>query len=1429
MFPRLYSLLFLLAALCCPASADGITHLVFEPGSDVEASGKHIVLISGDEEYRSEESCPQLAKALSQVCGHRCTVLFAMNPAGYIDGNYTKNIPHLDQLASADLMIIGTRQRELPDDQLQHIYDYLAAGKPVIGFRTATHAFKTESKVGGFDWNNFGPIVLGTGWVNHHGDHKVQGTLGIPVESQLEHPIMRDISANNVTSTTDVYGVKGVSDENATILIRGGVTHHLGEKSSLIGGAKNDPMQPLAWLRDYQVPGGKKGAAFCTTLGTSEDFHFRRGALALVVNAANHLLGSPSVSRGSLRIQDEPYRPTFYSFLSDEHWKKRNLQPSDFALGSFKPTTLDDPKKDPRWRPEPKVKRTKYPRLNYKQPEQIDSAPAPVELPFTPSNQESIVIIGNSLAERFLQFGHLESQLFAAFPGKELLIRNLGFPGDTAGLRPRAGNSSQWAFPGAEKFWPQYQNHIGTGHEPMPDEWLTMCRADTILACFGYNESFAGAAGVENFKAELRAFIEHTQSRSYSGKKVAPNLVLISPVAFEHRNPAFSAVDTATNANIKLYAEAMGEVAAEKRVGFIDLFTPTYEKYGSASHVERLEDQYFTLNGCHLNEQGYRFISAIITKALVGKTEEASDKLHAAVMEKNWFWKNDYRILNGVHVYGQRYAPFGNYNYPEELEKLREMTALRDQRIWAINAGDEVAIDDSKTRPLSPTPTNYNRDPDYIAPEESMAQMKLPEGYAVQLFASEREFSELANPGQMSFDDRGRLWVSVCPSYPHYKPGDTLPNDKLLIFEDKDGDGLADQCTTFADGLHMPFGFEFAPGGGVYVAEQPYLTLLEDTDGDDRMDRRTVLVDGFDPHDTHHAFSAFSADPSGALIMPEGRFLHTQIETPYGVQRGVDGSVWRFQPQTWRVERLSQTDYSNPWGICFNEYGQNFVADASGGNNWHLLPLSLRMPHGEEMGKIAQFTKVRMRPTAGADMLYSRHFPEDMQGDFLLGNTIGFLGIMQQAVLDDGSSYRGEKRQELFRSYDPHVRVADLEVAPDGSIYFLDWHNALIGHMQHSARDPNRDHAHGRIYRIYRPEADLVTPASIVDEDLPALFENFKLPEYRSRYRTRRQIATFSRVQVQGFAEKWAAGLDTSDPRHGIHLLEALWTTWAKSAVSEKLLAQALDHPDYRVRAGAVRVARHARHSLSDVDAILIDASQDEHSQVRLEALAAASWLEDPAQKTWAIVMANVLSFPEDRWARTSLNASYRQIRSNLEAHIADGTISTTDNVGLQEFLKSKNAPAIKRKLPHELAAEKLPNDDRASFLRGYEIYHRDAHCATCHQKDGLGLPEVYPPLVDSLWVTGNPERLVKLTMHGLIGPMEVNGKKYAGQVPMTPFGGILNDQEMADVLNYIRNSWGNRSNTIAPEFVGKVREATKDQQGLLSPVELLEQHPMEK
>ncbi|HRE84387.1 MAG TPA: GDSL-type esterase/lipase family protein, partial [Opitutaceae bacterium] len=605
-----------------------------------------------------------------------------------------------------------------------------------------------------------------------------------------------------------------------------------------------------------------------------------------------------------------------------------------------------------------------------------------------PMKSESVVFIGNGLAERDVYYGYLETELQLRFPDTELIVRNLGRAGDTPGFRPHPARESQWAFPGAEKFRPEYAQHNGKGFFPTPDQWLTHLKADTIVAFFGYNESFDGPSRVDNYEAELEAFVLHTLNQAYNGRS-APRLVLVSPLAFENLSSKRDLPDgKKENENLALYSEAMRKVAARHGLTFIDLFTL------SRAHYQRGEARALTINGFAPSEAGYQEIGRWLADGLYGseakRTQADPAMVRAAVLEKDWMWNNDYNLVNGVHTHGQRYAPYGPQNYPDEVKKTREMMGLRDSLIHDVAQGKkhDLKIDDSATHTLPEVPTNFKPGGamgtiDYASGEEVIAQTKVMDGFKLSLFASEKEFPDLRKPLQMSFDNRGRLWVAVAPSYPHWRPGDPKPNDKLLILEDTDGDGKADKQIVFADGLHLPMGFEFAPEG-VYLSQEPNLCLLVDEDKDDRADRIEILMHGFDTHDTHHAISAFSSDASGAFYMSEGRFLHSQVETPYGPRRCNDGGVWRFDPKNFRLERYSQSDYNNPWGIAFDRWEQLYISDASNGLNWWGLPVSAKMPYGIEIPKARTFVPKRSRPTSGSEFVASRHFPEGMQEQFML-------------------------------------------------------------------------------------------------------------------------------------------------------------------------------------------------------------------------------------------------------------------------------------------------------------------------------------------------------------------------------------------------------------------------------------------------------------
>ena len=1019
------------------------------------------------------------------------------------------------------------------------------------------------------------------------------------------------------------------------------------------------------------------------------------------------------------------------------------------------------------------------------------------------SNGAHISLIGGNLGSRMMNYGHFETEMYVRYPEKSLIIRNMCDGGDTPGFRPHASRNLPWAFPGAEKFQSEFAKKSDSeGHFDSPDQWLTNLKTDIIIAFFGFSESFDGKENLENYKNELDAFIKHTLSQKYNGVS-APQLVIVSPTAYQDVTHLMDVPKgDSQNENIWLYTQAMKEVADKNKVSFVDAFTPSKKWYAET-------DKPLTIDGMQLNGDGYKKLAVYLSDEIFGsapkKAEANRALIHDMVMEKNWLWHNDYKIPNGVHVYGRRYDPFGPDNYPAELEKIRQMLTIRDKAIWlAAQKGEKTNVQeaDKNTRSLPEIKTNFNPEQNgslkYLYGEDALAKLKVPEGYKIELFASEVEFKDLANPVQMSFDNKGRLWVATMPSYPHYKPGDSKPNDKLIILEDTNNDGKADKQTVFVDGLHLPLGFEFAPEG-VYVSQGTNLKLFTDTNGDDKADKEEILMSGFDDHDTHHNSSAFCADPSGAIYSGEGVFLHTNVETAYGTVRATNGGFYRYSPQRRKLDRIAQLSIPNPWGIAFDEWGQPFFAETSGPDVRWMTPGTVLPRYGEATHKGKQLIEKDhlVRPTSGLEFVSSRHFPEEVQGDMLINNTIGFLGTKQHKIWDSGTGYETKHRQDLVVGTDRNFRPVDMEFAPDGSLYLVDWHNILIGHMQHNARDPLRDHVHGRIYRITYPSRPLVTPAKIDGASIETLLSNLTLPEYRSRYRTRRELRGRNAEEVLAKMDKWILSLDTKDANYEHHLLEGLWVSWGLNKVNQPLLKKLLSANDYRVRAAAVEVLRFNEHQVKNQAEWLKQAASDDHPRVRLGAIVAASWLE---KSKGMMVLEAAKMKTLDEWMVYAYETAV--------AHL-------------------NGVAVIKPKVVKKVETN-LKGNDLALFSKGKEVYSKEGYCVTCHQADGNGLTASgFPPLSGTEWVTGDQVRLVKVILKGLMGPIEVNGKQYEGMVPMTPFEG-LSDDDVAAVATYIRNSFGNTASPIQPSFVKEVRATLSKKQSFYQSTKLLKMHPLE-
>ncbi|MDZ4852358.1 MAG: PVC-type heme-binding CxxCH protein [Pirellulaceae bacterium] len=860
---------------------------------------------------------------------------------------------------------------------------------------------------------------------------------------------------------------------------------------------------------------------------------------------------------------------------------------------------------------------------------------------------EHICLVGNALGEGLQHQNEWETLLHQRFSDLELTVRNLCFPGD-------------------EPF-----NRIRSENFGAPDVHLKYSQASAVLFFFGFNESFAGESGLSTFQSEMQKLVEETKTKNYSGNG-APKIVLISPIAFENSHDPNLPDGKEHNARLEKYTAALAKVAKATEVGFVDLFSPTKALFENSK--ERL-----TLNGSHLNRAGYAALGEILNDGLFDKGQSAKvdPKLKAVVDDKNFHWWHRYRAVNGYSIYGARgeAGSDGTYRNREVMEREREildqMTANRDARIWATAAGKPVpaTIDDSNTLPFIVPKTNVGggSDPnakagklgslDYLKATEQQKKFKLAEGYEINLFASEEEFPELANPVALNFDNQGRLWVATMASYPHWQPK-TPMDDKLLIFEDKNRDGRADQCKVFAGGLHQPTGFEIGRGG-VYVAQQPDILFLKDNDGDDREDERTRQLFGFDSADSHHGLAAFRWGPDGGLYFQEGTFKYSQVESSYGLNRLAEGGIWRYDPRTQKFRAYTSFAFANPWGHVFDKWGQDFIGDASPGFSYWAAPISgkidypMKHPGGSQHKRVAkliggdpnyQFPTLypkRTRPLAGCEFVSSRHFPDDVQGNFLVTNCIGDRAVLNHAISEQDSGFVGREVPAIISCEDGNFRPVDVQIAPDGSLYVVDWHNALIGHLQHNLRDPNRDHIHGRIWRITYKGRPLVAPAKIAGEPIPALLDLLRLPENNTRYRVRRELAERKTVDVMAAMKAWNKRLDKSDPEYEHLLLESLWLCQTHNVVDADLLQQLLDAKDHRARSAAVRVLSFWMDQLPNAFVLIKPRILDPHSQVRLEAVRALSFSEGDVAVELAL---DILSKPMDEMLQYTLDETMRAL-----------------------------------------------------------------------------------------------------------------------------------------------------------------------------------------
>ncbi len=505
---------------------------------------------------------------------------------------------------------------------------------------------------------------------------------------------------------------------------------------------------------------------------------------------------------------------------------------------------------------------------------------------------------------------------------------------------------------------------------------------------------------------------------------------------------------------------------------------------------------------------------------------------------------------------------------------------------------------------LASQPTSVKDLPD-PNPEVQKAGFVVPEGLEVNLYASE---PLLQKPVQINWDAQGRLWVVSSTTYPHIKPGEEA-KDQIVVLEDTNQDGVADKSTVFAENLHIPTAV--IPGdGGAYVANSTEVLFLKDTNGDLKSDERNVLLSGFGTEDTHHLLHTMRFGPEGLLYFLQSIYIHSHIETPYGIRRLMGGGVWEYRPETRRLEIISK-GLINPWGFEFDKWGQSFAVDGAGGEGLNYIFQGSVFATSPGASRVLRGLSPGQPKQSGLDVIDDPHWPAEWQGTWICNDFRGNR-VNHFAITPNGSGYAAKQLNDFLASNHRAFRPIDVKVGPDGALYIADWYNPIIQHGEVDFRDPRRDHVHGRIWRVTAKGRPLSKMPDVVGASIPDLLDMLKSDRKWTRHFAKRELRARGLTEVVAALKTWVEALPKDSPDYWHHLLEAAWTRECLNRFSPAAWRTLYSSPDARVRAAALRILSHRWRELPDAIPVLTAAIKDENAQVRLWALSVLADMRTP-------------------------------------------------------------------------------------------------------------------------------------------------------------------------------------------------------------------------
>ena len=540
-------------------------------------------------------------------------------------------------------------------------------------------------------------------------------------------------------------------------------------------------------------------------------------------------------------------------------------------------------------------------------------------------------------------------------------------------------------------------------------------------------------------------------------------------------------------------------------------------------------------------------------------------------------------------------------------------------------------------------------------PEVEKSTFVVDDGWKAELFAGD---PAMAKPIHMNFDNHGRLWIASSETYPQIKPGEPS-NDKILILEDSDKDGKTDRTIVFADGLLIPTGVlpaNDSDTASAYVVNSDQLLYLRDTDGDLVADEKKVVLAGFGTEDTHHLLHSLRWGHDGWIYMNQSIYIHSHIETPWGVERLNGGGIWRFHPETKRLEIVVR-GFVNPWGVHFDRYGQMFATDGAYGEGINYTFEGSVFVTAVGAKRILSGLNPGSPKHCGLEILSGNHWPESIRGS-MVTNDFRAHRVCRFKVSEDRSGYESVQQAELIKT--PHVafRPIDAKQGLDGALYIADWYNPIIQHGEVDFRDPRRDRTHGRIWRLthkdQKPvENQPITAKDPIEKNLQRLGDDADLVRLFAGQALRRQVRTSGQAKssVDAYLQQVA-----KDPARGLEQLELSWVLEGLGNFDLTLQKALIQSQDGRLRAAYThQIANQIRwvktsqfgsldpSQIGQWTALGKNLVQDDHPRVRLEAIRLLSQLPS-VESAQAACLA--LHKPMDRFLDFALWQTMRDLSS---------------------------------------------------------------------------------------------------------------------------------------------------------------------------------------